>query len=76
MRNGPLALLWAAGGVLMGIGAVISLSINVIFALLFVGMATAFFLVAASCLLREPKADADPDHDEPESAGRRRWGPS
>ncbi len=76
MRNVTLALIWAAGGALMGAGAVISLNSNVMFALMFAGLAAAFFLVAASCLLREPRADADLEHDDPESTGRRRWGPS
>jgi len=76
MRNASHAIAWAAAGAVMGAGAFIAFNSNVMFALMFTGLAVAFFLVAASCLLMDPKPDADGrDDDEPESTGRRRWGP-
>lgn len=78
MRNATLAIIWAAAGALMAAGAFIIFNSNVMFALMFTGLAVAFFLVAASCLLMEPRIrhdDAGPESDEPSGTGRRRWGP-
>lgn len=76
MRNASHGTAWAAAGAVMGVGAALTFNSNVMFALMFAGLAVAFLLVAASCLLMDPKPDLDhPDDDEPASTGRRRWGP-
>ena len=76
MRNASHATAWAAAGALMGVGAALTFNSNVMFALMFAGLAVAFLLVAASCLLMDPKPDPDDrDGDQPGSTGRRRWGP-
>ncbi|MGY0798148.1 hypothetical protein ACW7G0_03710 [Lysobacter sp. A286] len=87
MRNATYAALWAIAGAVMVVGALASLEVNVIFAMMFTGLAIALFLVALSCLLLDPRprartsgGDRSTD-DEPTGDGRhdgdqrRKWGP-
>ncbi|MGY0558196.1 MULTISPECIES: hypothetical protein [unclassified Lysobacter] len=86
MRNVTYAALWAIAAAVMVAGAVASLEVNVIFAMMFTGLAIALFLVALSCLLLDPRPRAgtsggDRSDDERTGDGRhdgdhrRKWGP-
>lgn len=87
MRNATYAALWAIAAAVMVAGAVASLEVNVIFAMMFTGLAIALFLVALSCLLLDPRprartsgrdrrTDDERTVDERDDGDRRpKWGP-
>lgn len=77
MRNLTYAVLWAIAGGLMVAGAVTSLAVNVIFAMMFAGLAVALFLIALSCLLLDPRPRSEKPEagHEPGDDDRRKWGP-